>query len=118
VDHAVFAGAVLSEALHGRGLEGARMPVATFHVTDCKSLYDAVCRDTPASEEKRCLIDIRSVKDSLAAGGIRWVPTTEQWADALTKLSEALRQRFADWMGRPVVRLREQGVEAKTDSPV
>ena len=48
--------------------------------------------------------------------GLRWVPSEQQRADAMTKRSRALRDSFREWMGRPVVRLTDSKSPADVGS--
>eukprot|EP00971_Amphidinium_carterae_P036362 714883-Amphidinium_carterae.1 len=82
--------------------------------TDCRSLCDAISQENTVTEEKRVLIDICAMREALRDAAIhhpyleakpRWVPTTHQHADALTKLDKALRERFSLWLKSPRVRL-------------
>ena len=74
-------------------------------VTDCKSLYDAALSENPVVDEKRVLIDILALRQTLQNGMLRWVPTHLQFADALTKLSDKLRQGMMTWLRKPYVQL-------------
>ncbi|CAE7387492.1 unnamed protein product, partial [Symbiodinium sp. CCMP2456] len=56
-------------------------------VTDCKSLYDLVTRlAMPSCEEHRTTLEVLLIKQRCAENSqFRWVPTTLQIADSLTK---------------------------------
>ena len=63
-------------------------------ITDCKSVYDLVTRlAMPACEEFRTTLEILLIKqrcgENIAAIAFRWVPTTLQAADCLTKPMDA-----------------------------
>ena len=76
--------------------------------TDCKSLYDSVQKVAPRLEEKRTLIDIMSMRETLGGKeNLRWVPTWAQVADGLTKLDKVLREKLRLWFQKPTVQLRE-----------
>ena len=95
----------------------SKTPTATSHSdcsTDCKFLYDAVLQTTPSLEEKRCSIDIASIREAVIEisklhpflpGRLQWCPTHEQRADGLTKLCRKLRAATTQWMMMPTVRL-------------
>ena len=82
------------------------MPLVTM--TDCKSLYDSVHRlaGPRAPTEKRLVVDLAALRQLILAeqgawagrlekdkSALRWVPTTCQRADALTKV----RQDVSSW---------------------
>ena len=98
----------LAELIEGTGRSNDPSRFPLFVATDCRSLYDAITLSTASLQEKRTAIDISAIRYSLkSGGGIRWVPTTEQWADALTKDSAALRATFLRWLDDPFVALRD-----------
>ena len=74
-------------------------------VTGCKSRYDAALSENPAVDEKRVLIDILAMRETLNNGVLRWVPTHLQFADSLTKLSEKPRTDMMSWLRSPYVQL-------------
>ena len=63
-----------------------QLPMATI-VTDCKSLYDLVSRTAiPSCEEFRTTLEVLLIRErSLEHSQFRWIPTSLQVADALTK---------------------------------
>lgn len=107
-DSGHYYAAFLEEILFGRRATRGLMPQTPIDVaTDCRSLYDAIQKHTGNLEEKRTLIDIASIRESMVNGGIRWVPTEHQWADGLTKDDVKLREKFTAWLRNPVVTLRD-----------
>eukprot|EP00439_Symbiodinium_sp_Y106_P051291 s2497_g6.t2 len=60
-------------------------------VTDCKSLFDLVTRlAMPACEEHRTTLEVLLIKQRCAENtSFRWIPTTLQAADCLTKVMDA-----------------------------
>ena len=64
-DHLQYTSAFMGMLLEGTGVKDtySHIPFALF--TDCKSLYDAVLQTTPSLEEKRCSIDIASIREAL-----------------------------------------------------
>lgn len=107
-DHAEFVAMTLSEMLFSDFIatSSADPRLRMIPVTDCKSLFDSVRKLTGTCEDKRTQIDIISIRQSCASD-IKWVPTTLQRADALTKRDTKLRNEFRDFMNNPVVVLRE-----------
>ena len=63
-----------------------QLPMATI-VTDCKSLYDLVSRTAiPSCEESRTTLEVLLIRERcLEHSQFRWIPTSLQVADALTK---------------------------------
>ena len=61
----------------------------------------------PTVEDKRSLVNIRSVQEVVDRHTIHWVPTGLQRADSLTKISRDLRDELLDWLQRPLVQIRE-----------
>jgi len=102
-DHVFFLASFYSRLLH-RQVPGDGHPKVSCHVcTDCRSLYDACSKVMPSLDEKRTLIDVLSIKQSLANGTLRWLPTTEQRADGLTKIATELMLMILRTMaGEPV----------------
>ena len=78
----------------------------TYILTDCKSLWDAVQKVAPQLHERRTLLDVISLKESISPGGLLWIPTHEQWSDSLTKICRVLSTRLLHWMGDPAIALR------------
>ena len=74
-------------------------------VTDARSLWDAIHRLSTTFQEKRVEIDVAALRQSCR--GLRWVPTEQQRADALTKRSHSLRDSFRKWAQAPVVVLTD-----------
>ena len=107
IDHGYYAAAFLSECVSGDSAITHSPCIPLYNATDCKSLYDLVVQHKPSCEEKRTLIDIKSIQHSLRHGAMRWVPTWAQLADALTKLDIGLMRRFTEWMQFPTVQLHD-----------
>jgi hypothetical protein len=76
-------------------------------MTDCRSLWDAVHQIQPSLTERRTLIDLMSIRETLRDGGLRWCPTTAQLADALTKVDRNLMINLVRFMGESVLCLQE-----------
>ena len=115
VDHGAYTSHFLTELLGGdqaTAKEKLRPAIQTICVTDCKSLFDCIHTITPSLTEKRTLIDIYSIRQSLSTEtdgsfGFRWVPTFLQFADGLTKIGLDVKKAITKWMQEPYVQLRE-----------
>jgi hypothetical protein len=106
VDHGHFVARCLSKLLgHGDAVSEDSV-FEHYHAMDCRSLYDAVHKDSGDLAEKRTLLDVKAIRRGLPPRNLRWVPTEWQWADGLTK-DENLREKFATWLMRPEIRLHE-----------
>eukprot|EP00971_Amphidinium_carterae_P351190 6491962-Amphidinium_carterae.1 len=114
IDHVQFLAALWGIALYDKERRDPSGYVGWTVCTDCRSLYDAVTQANTVTEEKRVLIDVCAMREALQEGAQhhayldakpRWVPTTHQHADALTKLDRNLRDRFNTWLQKPRIRL-------------
>ena len=83
-----------------------------FSVTDCKSLFDAVKQMTPSLSEKRTVLDLTSVRESLAKDHLIWVPTWAMVADGLTKTDWELMTFLTKFMSHTWIDLK--GRESQT----
>ena len=81
-------------------------------ITDCRSLYDALQKVAPSIDEKRTLIDVLGIKETVGRDGVNWMPTDKQLADALTKIDFNLSMKLVQWLGRPVLCLRKASEDA------
>lgn len=81
--------------------------------TDCKSLFDSITAPNPTVEDKRSLVNIRSIQEVISRHAIHWVPTRLQRADSLTKISEDLRRELLEWLQKPLIQLREVTTRSK-----
>ena len=52
-------------------------------------------------------LDLAAIRQTLAWGKLRWVPTTAMPADGLTKHTPALRDTLRHWAERPWVQFGE-----------
>ncbi|CAE7733615.1 GIP [Symbiodinium sp. CCMP2592] len=102
VDHAYFLASMFSELTDGnyKATMQERPLYEVLPVTDARSLWDAVHRLSTNFQEKRVEIDVAGLRQSCR--NLRWVPTEEQKADALTKRSRPLRDSFRMFMANPV----------------
>ncbi|CAE7314402.1 unnamed protein product, partial [Symbiodinium sp. CCMP2592] len=112
-DHAHYLAMVLSELVdpNFKATMQERPLFGILPVTDARSLWDAVHRLSSGLQEKRVEIDIVGLRQNCRS--LRWVPTEEQKADALTKRSRSLRDGFRKFMERPLVTLVESRNGAK-----
>ena len=118
-DSGVYMARFISEVIFGAVDNTARATrrqpcrVPLYICTDSKSLYDSIKQVTPSLGEKRTTIDIFAIKESVADtnGKVMWLPTEYMKADALTKISKALRDEMLIWMMDPYVVLRKEDVE-------
>ncbi|CAK9000573.1 Retrovirus-related Pol polyprotein from transposon RE1 (Retro element 1) (AtRE1) [Includes: Protease RE1 [Durusdinium trenchii] len=106
-DSANFIGCLLGELV----IEGyvashsSRSPFPVWPVTDARSLYDSIHRLATTFSEKRVEMDVAALRSTCR--NLRWVPTGEMKADALTKRSRALRDALRKWAQNPTVSLTE-----------
>ena len=101
-----FMACVFSEMTFGNYRATFATPMyEVIPVTDARSLWDAIHRLSTTFAEKRVEIDVAALRQSCRA--LRWVPTEQQKADALTKRSPALRDAFRRWAQDPVVALTD-----------
>ena len=107
IDHGYFAAAFMSECITGDSAISHAPVVKLYNATDCKSLYDLVIQHNPSCDEKRTLLDIKSIQHSLRHGAMRWVPTWAQLADVLTKYDMKLVVAMTEWLNFPEVRLHQ-----------
>ena len=84
-----------------------RFAIEVRSLTDCKSFYDCLQKVAPVIDEKRTLIDVLSIKESMGSNGINWIPTDKHLAGALTKTDYALTLKLIIWLGQPFICLRQ-----------
>ena len=109
-DHTVFLAYYLSAALYQQKPGDGPPRIPTAVCTDCRSLCDAVNKTQPSITEKRTLIDVLSIQESLTSGGLHWIPTDKMLADGLTKVSATLTQALIEFMGDGTVQLSDGSV--------
>ena len=101
-DSGIFVRELLAEALvmSYSPVQSGQLPprfLEVHPITDCRSLYDLLTKDGPVSstQEKRLTIDVEAIKQSAAEFDVdgeelrstfKWVDTTRQLADHLTKV--------------------------------
>ena len=84
---------------------GARLAIVA--AVDAKSLYDALLSPAPNLNDKRTLVSVRAVQETLASNDVKWVPTRFQFSDGLTKVDPNLTLLFREWLQQPVAILKE-----------
>ena len=84
---------------------GARLAIVA--AVDAKSLYDALLSPAPNLNDKRTLVSVRAVQETLASNDVKWVPTRFQFSDGLTKVDPNLTLLFRQWLQQPVAILKE-----------
>ena len=85
-----------------------QMKLNMKQATDAKSLFDCLVAENPVTSEKRSMIAIRSVQQSIGPKDIHWVPTGIMHADGLTKLDSRLPETLMRWCYAPWCQLREE----------
>ena len=106
-DRAAFSNMSLSELLLGQPAHRIGCKLQNLHAVDAKSLYDCIVQDNPNVTDKRSLINIRSVQETVSPKQVHWVPTHLMYADGLTKLDVHLMMQLGEWLQNPSVQLRE-----------
>ena len=107
-DMSFFVAKTLGYILTGKSALDVDMNAVPFYVaTDCKSLFDACQKDNPTVEEKRTLLGILNLKRTTPKDRLRWVPTTRQFADGLTKVDTKLRAIFTEYCGHSYAQLHD-----------
>ena len=106
--------AALSEILYLKPAHQLGSRMSQKQCTDCKSLYDCVIAENPAVSDRRSLLQIRSVQQSVHPHGMHWVPTTKMHADGLTKEDKRLRDALNLWLRSPWAQLRDVEPRTKT----
>ena len=68
-----------------------------------RSLYDCLQAHQPKCEEKRTLIDLLSIKETVGANHVLWVPSPLMLADGLTKVDDSpMQQLLQTWQDTQV----------------
>ena len=92
-DRSCFINHFLTEIFFQRPAYEGTMKMTMVHAVDAKSLYDSLIAE---NDEKRSLINVRSVQQILLPHQIRWVPTHLMHADNLTKHDSKLHEQIVD----------------------
>ena len=75
-DRAAFSNMSLRELLFGKPAHQVGCKLRNLHAVDAKSLYDCLIQDNPNVADKRSLINIRSVQETVSTqmGSPSWIP--------------------------------------------
>ena len=106
-DRSAFINMFIGELVHGIPSHRVGCRLQSVQATDAKSLYDAIISQNPNMADKRTLVSVRAIQESVSGDQIHWLPTRFQFADGLTKVDERLRSSFTRWLQRPVAILVE-----------
>ncbi|CAK9056155.1 unnamed protein product [Durusdinium trenchii] len=117
-DRLAYVQYALGELVFGVAAHRVGPRLRALLATDCKSLYDSVSSPNPTVEDKRSLVNIRSIQEVVSRNTIHWIPTALQMADSLTKVSADLRDTLLSWLQKPVIHLRECGSGKASKSSV
>ena len=101
-DRGAFINMALSELVHQVPAHRVGCRLQSVQVTDAKSLYDAIISQNPNLADKRTLVNVRAIQESVSNDQMHWLPTRFQFADGLTKVDEKLRKSFTRWLQQPV----------------
>ena len=113
VDRLAYVQYALADIIFGIPAHRVGKRLSTILISDCKSLYDCVVSQNPNIEDKRSLVNVRSIQEFISARTMHWVPTALQRADGLTKISKELREQLLEWLQKPLIVLRSEGDESK-----
>ena len=106
-DRLAFLSYMLGELIFGIPAHKVGKRLTTLLVTDCKSLYDTVASPNPGIQDKRTLVNVRSIQELIDHRTVHWVPTHLQRSDGLTKISKALQFELIQWLQRSIIQLRD-----------
>ena len=107
-DRACFVNYFLTELLYQIPAYKGKMEMPMKQATDAKSLFDCLVAENPVTLEKRSMVSIRSVQQSMTPKEIHWIPTHIMHADGLTKIDPKLQQALTIWCMNPWCQLREE----------
>ena len=106
-DRSAYVNMHLGELVHLEPAHRVGVRLAFLQATDAKSLFDAVISPNTVTNDKRTMVSIRTIQETVTKETIRWVPTRFQFSDGLTKIDEKLRVSFSKWLQNPVAILVE-----------
>ena len=107
-DRACFSNHFITELLYGIPAFHGNMEMAMKQATDAKSLYDCLISENPSTLEKRSMVSIRSVQQSMSPKQVHWIPTHLMHCDGLTKIDQKLMMALTKWCMRPWCQLRDE----------
>ena len=106
-DRAAYLNMLLSPILYQQPAHRVGCKLSYLQVTDAKSLYDTIVSPNPSLSDKRSLVNIRAIQETVSPQQVHWVPTYLMFADGLTKISATLRQTMTEWLQAPFVKLTD-----------
>ena len=106
-DRSAFINMMLSEILYSEPAHRAGCRLDNLQGTDSKSLYDALLAVNSTLTDKRSLVNIRAIQETLGPKQTRWIPTTLMHADGLTKLNSNLRDNLLRWLQYPTIQITD-----------
>jgi len=113
--------ALLADVLNGPDPEcpeRSQTEIPLRVMTDCRSLYDNLCKEGSLPSCRWTAIHIAALRQQLSAGPGRdeskatllWVPSREQQADGMTK--DGLSEKMREFLARSTVKLHEASAQA------
>ena len=106
-DRSAYINMFISELTHQVPAHRSGCRLSSLQSTDSKSLYDSIIQENPSVNDKRTMVSIRAIQESVTSNEIRWTPTKFQFADGLTKADDRLRWNFTRWLQSPFAILTE-----------
>ena len=117
-DRACYLNYHLSELLYDTPSFNIGMRMQMRQATDAKSLYDCIVAENPSTLERRSMVSIRAVQQSITPKQMHWVPTHLMHCDGLTKVDNRLRQMMTRWCMKPWCQLREEKTSRQNSKQV
>lgn len=106
-DRSAYLNMMLSEILFCEPAHRAGCRLDNLQATDAKSLYDALLAVNSTLTDKRSLVNIRAIQETLGPKQTRWIPTDLMHADGLTKMNPILRDNLLRWLQYPTIQVIE-----------
>ena len=106
-DRSAYLNMMLSEILFCEPAHRAGCRLDNLQATDAKSLYDALLAVNSTLTDKRSLVNIRAIQETLSPKQTRWIPTHLMHADGLTKMNPILRDNLLRWLQFPTIQVIE-----------
>ncbi|CAK9043953.1 Protein NO VEIN (Protein EMBRYO DEFECTIVE 2597) [Durusdinium trenchii] len=101
-DRLAYVQYALGELVFGVAAHRVGPRLRALLATDCKSLYDSVSSPNPTVEDKRSLVNIRSIQEVVSRNTIHWIPTALQMADRYVEVG-GMPARAAEGLRVPVL---------------
>ena len=106
-DRFAFTNHFLSELLYDKPAHRIGCRLAAVQAVDAKSLFDAIMSENPTLNDKRTMVSIRAIQETISSKEIRWIPTRFQFSDGLTKIDDNWTMLFRRWLEFPCAVLNE-----------